>query len=188
VKEQGQAPGRTASGNRLDIAAAKKQCEDTAILIDEEALRLVTRYSPAAARSIEILLADLPAALEALEEARAEIERLGWRVKAGLKYERERDEARGLLREVVNAKPARLKAVMYAIDKFQRERMNITKCPECGCTKDAEDRVRHLERQLSEAQGVVEQEIQHKHGPWKCDPPCYSHRILAILRGTKERE
>ncbi len=45
----------------------------------------------------------------------------------------------------------------------------------------AESRAR--EGELVAALEIVKREIQHKHGPWKCDPPCYSHQILAILKG-----
>ncbi len=61
---------------KFDPQAARERCEAAAILIDDEALRLVARYSPAAAQAIQELLADLPAALEALEEAQEENKQL----------------------------------------------------------------------------------------------------------------
>lgn len=82
-KEPTQEPGRTASGSRLDIAAIKKRCEATpareafetwctiniskihADALDEAAMGFAAGWE--AART------DLPAALEALEEAQAEI-------------------------------------------------------------------------------------------------------------------
>ena len=48
-----------------------------------------------------------------------------------------------------------------------------------------DSRIATLERQLVKARKIVKQEIQHKHGPWKCDPQCYSHQILAILGESK---
>ena len=75
--------------------------------------------------------------------------------------------------------------------------MNITKCKECGCTKDAEDRVRHLERQLEEAQGkldVVEaaweifevawtdSDVHPRHGPDECDSCDAFWAMLMVIR------
>ncbi|KKL23813.1 hypothetical protein LCGC14_2421610, partial [marine sediment metagenome] len=88
----------------MDTAAARKQCEAAAIMIDDEVVRLVARYSPAAAESIATLVATLAAALEALEEAQ-ETQRLadeaighasialGERAREVELLKRERDEA-----------------------------------------------------------------------------------------------
>ncbi len=56
--------------NKEEIQAARERCESATVLVDDEVLRLVARYSPAAAETIQALVADLPAALEALEDAR----------------------------------------------------------------------------------------------------------------------
>ena len=68
--------------------------------------------------------------------------------------------------------------------------MNITKCKECGCTKDAEDRVRHLERQLSEAQGKLEaiKALTLEPGHAVVDHITWHNELHRILGGSKEDE
>ena len=62
---------------KLDLPAIKKLCEAAAVLIDDEVLRIVTRYSPAAAEVIVAERTLVPQLVEALEEAQKLVRVLG---------------------------------------------------------------------------------------------------------------
>ena len=68
MKEQGQVPGRTASGNRLDTAAAKKRCE-AAMNVPCATCTVEIDGDGNAVHESDCVFAGYLAALEALEEA-----------------------------------------------------------------------------------------------------------------------
>ncbi len=60
----------------LNLPAILKRHEAATVLVDDEVLRLVTRYSPAATTTILALVSDVPLLVAALAEAQGRLERM----------------------------------------------------------------------------------------------------------------
>ncbi len=119
MKEPIQEPGHTVSGSRLNIKEAKKRCEaampapwrtrrkeddapNVDVMMGKTVIATMGDFYPEA-EFVAHARSDLPAALEALEEAQGEIARLGTQTiiwASWLQMRTERDEAQGKLEAV----------------------------------------------------------------------------------------